>query len=283
MARAQGSESKAGERVYIGILDDAREEMVNWKSGVAQHRVIRPAFAETLTGWNVASSSSLPSQMSWTIAFDGRNLGQVKAQGPLNQGLTLFQSILTPAAAVPSVGSPSRDFAGIMGLTTKVRRPLVVVSQPYFRDPDGWKRATVPGRAAELVRNAFRNEYPHVDRCKDEEITERNWRFPDAALTFPVAYASNKGSWLVETRLNAGDCGWVDNPGDPLSDPWFYVSPNGDVRRIGSFMSLLDTGDYGDDGRSELIFFLSQGEDTDGFVLFDSTLQKWVDFTWHYH
>jgi hypothetical protein len=75
----------------------------------------------------------------------------------------------------------------------------------------------------------------------------------------------------------------VDDPGDPLSEPWFFVSPNGTVRRIGSFMSLLDAGDYDNDGKSELVFFLSQGEDTDGFVLFDASLQKQASLTWHYH
>jgi hypothetical protein len=48
-------------------------------------------------------------------------------------------------------------------------------------------------------------------------------------------------------------------------------------------MEFLDSGDYDNDGRSEVIFFLSQGDNTDGFVLFDEHLQKQASLLWHYH
>jgi len=44
----------------------------------------------------------------------------------------------------------------------------------------------MPDEIAVLVRTAFRREYPHVDRCKDEQAVERNWKFPDSALSFPL-------------------------------------------------------------------------------------------------
>ena len=37
------------------------------------------------------------------------------------------------------------------------------------------------------------------------------------------------------------------------------------------------------DGHSEVVFFLSLGENTDGFVLFNATFDKSVTFAWHYH
>jgi hypothetical protein len=112
---------------------------------------------------------------------------------------------------------------------------------------------------------------------------ERNWKFPNSALAFPAAYGSNKNSFLVEANLNTRDCGYVDDPKDPMSAPWFFVSPDGTVRRIGSFMSLLDAGDYDNDGKSEVVFLLSQGENTDGFVLFDASFEKQTSLLWHYH
>jgi len=87
-----------------------------WSIGnrVASQRVVRPAFERTISGWKQADPTSLPPRMEWTIAFDGRNLGKVQSQADPQDGLTAFQTILTPAAAVPSVGSPSEQFAGLM-------------------------------------------------------------------------------------------------------------------------------------------------------------------------
>lgn len=101
---------------------------------------------------------------------------------------------------------------------TKARRPLVAISEPYFHDRDGWKRTKLPDAIAALVGKAFRTEYPHVDRCKEEQVEEPNWKFPDSALAFP-AYSSNKDSFLVKARLNAGDWGWGEQPSDPVSEP----------------------------------------------------------------
>lgn len=101
----------------------------------------------------------------------------------------------------------------------KVRRPLVVVSKPYVSDPDRWKRLShPPDRIAGLVRSALRRDFPRVDRCKEEEVVQHGWRFSDSSLNLLASYASNKKSFLVETRLDAGDCGYIDDPNDPLSD-----------------------------------------------------------------
>ncbi len=270
--------------VLIGFLDDKREELVNWEPGPASERVIRPAFEKTSSEWRQVDVSSLSARNRWTIAFDGKNLGQVESQPDKTGGLTQFETILASPSTLPEVGVSSERFAGILvNGPGKVRRPLVAVSKPYFRDPDEWKRAKLPTETSALIRAAFRRDYPHVDRCKEETIAERDWTFPDSALNLPVVYASNKHSFLVEAVLNAGECGWVDEPDDPESAPWFFVSSGGEVRRIGSFMELLDAGDYDNDGLSEVIFFLSQGENTDGFVLYYDTFKKSVNFSWHYH
>ena len=281
---AQTPSARSKESIYVGILDDAREEMVNWKPGVAQERIVRPLFKKAPERWTMLDGNSLPTRMSWTVGFDGRNLGTVETEAG-TEGFTPIQKILTPKSAISTVGVPSGQFSGLLGGggETKVRRPLVAVSRPYVQDPDGWKRTRLPNEIAVLVRAAFRHDYPQVDRCKDEEIVERNWKFPDSVLSFPVAYGSNKHSFLVQSELNAGNCGYISEPDEPKSEPWFSVSSDGSVRRIGSFLTLLDAGDYDNDGRSEVVFLISQGENTDGFVLFDSAFGKPVTVTWDYH
>jgi hypothetical protein len=289
-AQAPAGRSHPSQVVFVGILDDAKEEVLNWTPGVAKDRLIRPAFEKTSAGWRNADFSGLPKQMSWTVAFDGKCTGQVTSAnprgvpGPRVQVLTRYQFIVSSPNKIPSVGSPSERFAP-MGLgPTKGRRPLVVISKPNCSDPDGWKRSErLPDEIASSVRKEFRREFPNINRCKDEEITVKNWKFPDSALSFPVVYASNKNSFLVRASLDAGDCGYVDDPGDPLSDPWFFVSADGRAKHFGSFLTLIDAGDYDAGGRSELVFMLNQPEDTDGFVLFDADLKEQATLIWTYH
>lgn len=289
---AQVESSKSAAPVYVGLLDDSREQMSNWRSGVASERVIRPAFEKRGNEWKPIVSQSFPHRFTWIVSFNGTELGKVTSQDPSGRDLaaghppflSFVQTILTPASQTPSVGSPSTKYSA-MGLgPTKGRRPLVVDSRPPNGDPDDWKRISGPtSEVAALVRAAFRSDLPHANQCKKESVVRQNWKFPDSSLAFVTSYVSNKGSYLVETSLDAGDCGYVDDPNDPLSEPWFFVSKDGQTRRIGSFMKLLDAGDYDGDGRSELIFILNQPEDLDGFILFDSNLRKQASLTWTYH
>lgn len=292
VASIRSEANPQSETILLGFIDDAREEMVNWKPGVAVERLIRPAFEKGSSGWRVITANSLPAKPSWTIAFDGKNLGSVTsetshegAQDDIGdvRALTLVQRIVTPES-VPNVGQATQTFAGLMAIGPgKTRRPLVVVSEPYFRDPDGWRRMkSIPDDVAAKVRSTFRRDFPQVQKCKDEEVIERNWKFPDASLLLTTAYGSDKHAFLIQTRLNAGNCGYVDDPKDPLSEPWYFVSEAG-TRRLGGLMTLLDAGDYDNDGRSEVIFFLTQPEDTDGFILFDADLCEQARLTWSYH
>lgn len=271
--------------VYVGILDDAREEVHGEKTKAVERRLVMPAFEKRNGEWQAITHFGIRSQ-KWTVAFDGRNLGEVESQASPDdadqinsESSRAKQTLLTPSDKVPVVGKPSREFTGIsllFGLES-VRRPLVLVSKPYFHDPDGWKR-TQPGEEIRgFVRLEFRKQFPHVNRCKDEEIAERDWKFPDSALLFPYAYASNKNSFLIAVQLAAGDCGWGGNTEDPTDafvDQWFLVAADRSVRRIGGFDILLDAGDYDNDGQSELIFFSVRSESSDVYELVYNKFEK---------
>jgi hypothetical protein len=274
-------------KVYVGVLDDAREDL-DKKRDVIERRVIMLAFEKRADEWQTVTHFWLK-RVKWTVAFDGKNLGQVESEASsveadqINSNSSLAkQVIVTPGGKIPTVGKPSQRFIGVsslFGLTT-VRRPLVVISKPYYRDPDGWKRTQLREEVIRLVHEAFRKEYPHVDRCKDEEIAEHEWKFPDSALSVPAAYASNKNSFLVAVKLDAGNCGWGGRPDDPTDSfvqQWFFVATDRSVRRIGGFEVLLDAGDYDNDGRSELIFFSMRSENSDAYDLLYDNFRKKVD------
>jgi hypothetical protein len=270
--------------VYVGILDDAREDL-RGETEAIERRLVMPAFEKKDGEWRAITHFEIRN-VKWTVAFDNKNLGQVESQASSDEadqikseGSRAKQIILTPSDKVPVIGKPSREFTGVSSLfgLKNVRRPLVVVSKPYYRDPDGWKRTQVRDEIGGLVRAAFREQYPHVDRCKEEEIAEHDWRFPDSAITFPHAYASNKTSFIVAVKLDAGNCGWggqPDSPSDAFVYQWFLVTSDRSVRRLGGFDGLLDAGDYDNDGRSELIFFSVRSENSDVYDLLYDNFQK---------
>jgi hypothetical protein len=272
--------------VYVGILDDAREDLDGESTEAIERRLVMPAFEKRDGEWRAITHFWIRS-LKWTVAFDGKNLGQVESQASSDeadqinsQGSRAKQVIVTPSDKIPVVGKASREFGGVssflFGLKS-VRRPLVVVSKPYYRDPDGWKRTQPHVEVRRVVREAFRKQFPHVNRCKDEEIAERDWKFPDSAITFPYAYASNKNSFIVAVRLDAGNCGWGGHPDDPTDAfvyQWFLVASDRSVRRMGGFDLLLDAGDYDDDGRSEFIFFSVRSENSDVYDLLYDNFQK---------
>jgi hypothetical protein len=272
--------------VYVGILDDAREDLHGESTEAIERRLVMPAFEKRNGEWRAIAHFWIRN-LKWTVAFDGKNLGQVESQASSDeadqinsQGSRAKQVIVTPSDKIPFVGKPSREFGGVssflFGLKS-VRRPLVVVSKPYYRDPDGWKRTQPQVEVRGVVREAFRKQFPHVNRCKDEEIAERDWKFPDSALRFPYAYASNKNAFLVAVELEAGDCGWGGNPEDPTDAfvyQWFLVAADHSAHRIGGFDVLLDAGDYDNDGRSEFIFFSVRSENSDVYDLLYDNFQK---------
>jgi hypothetical protein len=292
--RAQVVRQSTEDNIYVGILDDAREDIWNGKTGPIERRVVMPAFEKSSSEWRSVTHFR-PLHMEWTVAFDGKNLGQVESQATSPEGdgdqinsdaSRAKQVILTPTADVPTVGKPSEEFSGVSDILgpLKVRRPLVVVSKPYFTDPDGWKRKQLPEEIARRVRQGFRKQYPHVERCKDEKIAEHDWKFPDSALVLVAAYASNKNSFLVAVSLNAGDCGWGGRPDDPLFvHQWFFVAADRSVRSIGGFDELLDAGDYDNDGSSELIFFSARSDNSDAYDLVYDNFQKKAELVVGYH
>jgi hypothetical protein len=273
--------------VYVGILDDAREDL-HGETEAIERRLVMPAFEKKDGEWRAITHFEIRN-VKWTIAFDDKNLGQVESQASSveadqinSDSSRAKQALVTLPDKVPTVGKRSKEFTGVSSLfgLASVRRPLIVVSKPYYRDPDAWKRTQLTEETSRLVRDAFRKQYPHVDRCKDEKIAEHDWKFPDSALMLPYAYASNKDSFIVAVSLDAGDCGWGGHPDDPTDafvNQWFLVAADRGVRRIGGFRVLVDAGDYDNDGHSELIFFSTRSENSDAYDLLYDGFQKKVE------
>src|SRR5260221_10881004 len=72
--------------VYVGLLEDDRKQLDHlgrWDATPVPGRTITPAFEKTGDGWTPIVN--LNRSVTWTVAFDGKNLGKVESE-PVPQG-----------------------------------------------------------------------------------------------------------------------------------------------------------------------------------------------------
>jgi hypothetical protein len=263
------------EPVFVGLIEDDRRELAKKSdSEPAVNRVVMPAFVKSGSEWKTIPE--LKKQIKWTVAFDGRSLGEVESRpdsahdvivqpNPVERSKYVYSvhAILTPPVKIPTVGQPGGKFDGVFG--GKVRRPLVVVSQPNVHDPDRWKRVMLPTELMQPLRASFRNTYSHIRKCdKEGEPRQEDWVVPDDEINVVGSYGSMKGSFLAEMQLKHHECVFNKTGKEFVSlarTQWFYVDPEHVAHSLGIDLQLVDAGDYDGDGNSEVIFFLEIATD----------------------
>jgi hypothetical protein len=274
----------------IGILEDDRLELVNWKKGPSEKRVIRPLFEKKGDEWNISTSHS--EGINWIIAFDGKTRGNVKSI-PTPGAMQFYQDVhvpITQPGQSLTLGKPSEDFSGWQ--STLFNRPLVLVSNGGSKDPDGWKPLSPTEDHIRLFKSTFRTEYPKVNNCNEDEKQLPNpWHYKDADIKILKTYRSNKGDLLVSMYLQGGKCGLNSDPFTPqlflfrsnMSSTHIIArSRQSDPVEEKLSLTLVDTGDYDEDGKSEVIFFVS-GYNEDGYAIYYNSFRKKVIWTWSYH
>jgi hypothetical protein len=298
--RSDGSERLPQEHtanaVYVGLLEDDRRQLEHLgpkdPTPVA-NRTITPAFEKDGSEWKPVAI--LNQRITWTIAFDGKKLGEVESE-PSPQvasekvtGPTNIHSILTPAAQVPSIGKPQGRFNGNFG--NPVRRPLVVVSRPYFSDPDHWTAKEPSPRAMAEVRASFRKTLRHLRQCDASgEALKDDWKIPDSEIIVSKSYGSRKREFVIETKVLHNRCLFNVDGDDFQSlggNQLFYVPLDHQAVFLGLQWEMLDAGDYDGDGKSEVIFYIAEGKDVDvereGYVLFYDDFRRNARFVWENH
>src|SRR5271157_155734 len=154
--------------VILGVLEDIPGEY----AGESDFRAVRAIFKKIGDQWQAFPTKtksypdlqtlpiSYPKEMTWTIVFDGRNLGLITSQTPSR--FNFYSEIgieqITSHSQIPTVGTKSLDYGGFSH--KPVYRPLVAVSQPNFSDPEQWKRAQLSPMLVAAARKQFRNKFP---------------------------------------------------------------------------------------------------------------------------
>ncbi len=69
---------------------------------------------------------------------------------------------------------------------------------------------------------------------------------------------------------------------DPFAMQWFVITPQGEMRWLGSNMWLVDANDYSGDGKSEVVFALND-YDRGGYRLYYDDFRQHAAFEFSYH
>ena len=226
-------------------------------------------------------SSKYPREVTWTVGFDGKKLGQVSGRTQQEFGYYSevgLQDIVAPASP-PTIGARSRDYSGF--LSTPVFRPLITNSYPFVKDPDFWKPAQLPAKTVAAVRHVFREQFPKVSNCDNpDDINLKEWKYTDTNIRVLKSYKSRADWQLAQVRLEEYRCdGQAD---EPFGDQWYVVTPKLEISFLDREMWLVDAGDYDNDGKSELVFSIDR-YDQGGYELFYDDFKKHVSFEFSYH
>lgn len=277
--------------MILGVLENLPGEY----SGENDFRAVRAVFRKNGDLWQALPTktksyldlqtlpTSYPKEMTWTIAFDGRNLGTITSRTPSH--FKFYSEIgieqITSHNHIPTVGRKSADYSGFR--STPVYRPLVAVSQSNFTDPEGWKPAQLSPRMVAAAREKFRNKFPKASNCRTpEENIPRPWNYQDEDIHLAKAYSS-KNEWsLIELNLTGNACDGQQGSQGEFDGQWYVITPAGEARFLGTNMWLVDAGDYDNSGKSELLFSIN-GYNTGGYRLYYLDFTQSAEFVFHYH
>jgi hypothetical protein len=247
-------------------------------------RFVQVLFVKTAKGWSALpswdSAKSMVLPREWTVAFDGRRLGRIQTLEPKQSGCPFSCGIvLAPAAGqeLPKVKAPPGVFA--MECADVPLRPLVVVSEPHYLDPAGWKPLDPSAVDMSALFRQFKKVAGEATVCPPRAHAPVPFNYGPKHLRLR-AYQDGSGRQLVSAQLDQrlDTCG---GPGEVAWMPHTFVM-DGVARYLGPEITLIDAGDYDADGKSELLFWHA-GHDGDGYVLFDDAFRVRVQVYRGYH
>ena len=270
--------------MMIGVLEQPQS-----CSGVKPKPAVRLLFGKSDGNWAVLKTkkSTTPftlNRIDWTAAFDGKNIGEVTSEEPTNEvadDWTYPRDYLQRIKSISGrieITNPKDRFIGWCGAPTI--RPVVLVSQPNYRDPDAWSPFKPDSTMRKKLFKEFKRTAGKAPLCYIKDNEYFPFKYEANNLKFLKSYKSNKGM-LIQVTLDRPYTRCNDELGEGASPRWFYVRGSM-ISFIGDGMELVDAGDYDGDGKSEILFWYS-GYDKDGYILFYDDLTKKSEFLWIYH
>lgn len=275
--------ARAAEPLYVGVLEVVDQQNLDTRE-FHPFSQVRFAFRKDANGWSPAGFAE-PDRMTWHLALDGREVGTVETRADSHSaehGYTIHAQPVSELSKVPRIPVAEGRFWYHPWKVTV--RPLLALSVPSVKDPDGWKPAQPGAVELQRLRAEFRKAVPGRRECDQPETPPmRVARYADNEIHVIAAYRARNGRLVAGAQLTASkaDCGFFDEVFD--YSYWFLMDTDGTAHLMGTQMQPLEAADVDGDGVSEWLFHTSSGEQHDGYVLFHDRLREKVEMGWSYH
>ena len=287
------------DNIYLGILETKPakwpDENFMTEDDSSRKKIVRVVFRYQNNNWysleNTLDDSSLyPSEIDWIIAFDGKKIGEFSSRkaplkykdSPWSYPRDAYHIIYNQN--VPSIGKPSMEFSGWVG--EEQPRPLVAVSEPFYSDPEKWQ-PYIPEKneIIELI-SLYKAHFKNF---------EFNWL--DTLVISQLGFEKSYISSVSNKLLQIGIYDTINGKVYLTKKVWFYKSNSGELKDISimidkpyigegdseiSNLYLVDAGDYDNDGKSEIVFWIDR-YNGNGYDLFYNGFNNHVTFEWRYH
>lgn len=283
--------------VTVSVAAERRAEPVD--VGFLEQQGIRAAFRKTEEGWlsrqiHVSGSEALAKAAlsfaeprKWRIVQGGRDHGVLRSEPFARYDWYKDLGLQQVAGPVPKLGFrlQSRHFASWMD--DQPVRP-VALSTGNVGDPERWRSQVPPSldltsAKAELLR-ALEPEVELVDPQTGVRIVDRKLRVEDLALVEGFRSVRGAALFSIGVQPTGADASCRSEPLGcaERGRTWFIRLPGEKPRSIGRAWRFIDAEDFDGDGISELLFWIAR-YNRDGYALFVSRENRWIEFTWNYH
>ncbi len=251
---------------------------------------VRILFSKKGEKWlaldNAATAKTFDmSHITWTVAFDGRNLGDLKTFHPgfaIPYEWTYRRDRLlgiSPNQEIPRIQNKEKEFQG--WCSAPDYRPLVLVNEPNYKDPSAWRPFRPDGSCKKLLFTKFKAVVAVAHNCLNiQENKTSPFNYTARDLIIYKGYQNKAGEQLISIGLDSKQYN-CDGPIETAWTPhWFLMGK--EITYVGNHLSLVDAGDYDNDGKSEMMFWYS-GYNKDGYTLFRDDFKNRFDYHWNYH
>jgi len=242
---------KEMQRLTIGVLEEHQCD---------EDKRVKPLVLFQKKGEEFVLSDEVYQPLQWHIAFDGRYLGVLKEK-PIQ------------------IENRVKGFGGCC--SQPIYRPLVLVSEKNFKDPEKWKPFNPRREVVHKLFPLFKKRVGKLGGIDFETNITTEFNYTEQDVKLFKSYRNNKNERLIQLAFDVKDLSSEGKSDEWFYNYWYYVTKS-EFRFIGTNLELVDAGDYDNNGKSEVLFWKSD-YNRDGYVLFYDGFKKRVVNSWGYH